>query len=57
MAKEKKVKEKKVLEGLAKFNRVSKPVNFIFSIIFIIAAFYCGNWLFVYPAEMVAGIL
>ena len=38
MAKEKKVKEKKVLEGLAKFNRVSKPVNFIFSIIFIIAA-------------------
>mgnify|MGYP002546025571 CR=1 FL=1 len=41
MAKEKKVKEKKVLEGLAKFNRVSKPVNFIFSIIFIIAALCC----------------
>lgn len=41
MAKEKKVKEKKVLEGLAKFNRVSKPVNIIFSIIFIIAALCC----------------
>ncbi len=41
MAKEKKVKEKKVLEGLAKFNRVSKPANIIFSIIFIIAALCC----------------
>lgn len=41
MAKEKKVKEKKVLEGLAKFNRVSKPVNVLFSIIFIIAALCC----------------
>lgn len=41
MAKEKKVKEKKALEGLAKFNRVSKPVNIIFSIIFIIAALCC----------------
>lgn len=41
MAKAKKVKEKKVLEGLAKFNRVSKPVNVIFSIIFIIAALCC----------------
>lgn len=41
MAKEKKVKEKKVLEGLEKFNRVSKPVNVLFSIIFIIAALCC----------------
>lgn len=39
--KPKKVKEEKVLEGLAKFNRVGKPVNVIFSIIFIIAAFCC----------------
>ena len=41
MAKEKKVKEKKVLEGLAKFNRVSMPVNILFSVIFIIAALCC----------------
>lgn len=41
MAKEKKVKEKKVLEGLAKFNRVSMPINVIFSIVFIIAALCC----------------
>lgn len=41
MAQEKKVKEKKVLEGLAKFNRVSMPVNILFSVIFIIAALCC----------------
>ena len=34
-------KEKPVLEGLAKFNRVSKPMNVLFSIIFIIAALCC----------------
>lgn len=34
-------KEKKVLEGLAKFNRVSKPMNALFTIIFIFAAFCC----------------
>ena len=35
------MKEKKVLEGLAKFNRVSMPVNILFSVIFIIAALCC----------------
>ena len=34
-------KEKPVLEGLAKFNRVSMPMNILFSIIFIIAALCC----------------
>lgn len=34
-------KEKKVLEGLAKFNRVSKPMNALFTIVFIFAAFCC----------------
>lgn len=34
-------KEKKVLEGLAKFNRVSKPMNILFSVIFILAALCC----------------
>ena len=34
-------KEKKVLEGLAKFNRVSKPMNILFSVIFIFAALCC----------------
>lgn len=31
-------KEKKVIEGVAKYNRVKKPTNAIFSIIFILAA-------------------
>lgn len=39
MAKE--PKEKKVVEGLAKYNRVSMPANIIFSIVFIIAALSC----------------
>ena len=34
-------KEKKVLEGLAKFNRVSKPMNILFSVVFIFAALCC----------------
>ena len=34
-------KEKKVLEGLAKFNRVKLPTNILFSAIFIILAFCC----------------
>jgi len=34
-------KEEKVLEGVAKFNRVSKPINILFSVIFIIAALCC----------------
>lgn len=34
-------KEKAVLEGLAKFNRVSKPTNVLFSIIFILGALCC----------------
>lgn len=34
----KKVKEKKVLEGLAKFNRVSKTSNLLFSLVFLICA-------------------
>ena len=34
-------KEKKVLEGLAKFNRVSKPMNIWFSVVFIFAALCC----------------
>lgn len=37
----KKTKEKKVVEGLAKYNRVSKPMNLLFSVIFIIAALAC----------------
>lgn len=39
MAKE--AKEKKVVEGLAKYNRVGMPANVIFSIIFIVAALCC----------------
>ena len=34
-------KEKKVVEGLAKYNRVGMPANIIFSAIFIIAALCC----------------
>ncbi len=32
-------KEKQILEGVAKFNRVSKPANALFSVIFFISAF------------------
>ncbi|WMJ24061.1 carbohydrate ABC transporter permease [Paludicola sp. MB14-C6] len=34
----KKVKEKKILEGVAKFNRISKPMNLLFSFIFLLCA-------------------
>lgn len=37
-AKSKLKKEEKLLEGVAKYNRVSKPANAIFSVIFIIAS-------------------
>lgn len=34
-------KEKKLLDGLAKFNRISPTVNVLFSLIFILGAFVC----------------
>lgn len=34
-------KEKKLLDGLAKFNRISPAVNVLFSLIFILGAFVC----------------
>lgn len=37
----KKIKEKPILEGVAKYNRISKPSNLLFSIVFIIAALCC----------------
>lgn len=36
-----KVKEKKMLEGLEKFNKVSKPTNAIFTILFTLLALIC----------------
>lgn len=37
----KKEKEEKVIEGVAKYNRVSMPINIIFSILFIVLALCC----------------